>query len=195
MVAAYHLVWTAYGCWLPNDPRGSSSHVIFSDVLAELGELHHGRKKIQPSSRVIREFYEEAESLLRHELRVFTDPEIALLGIAFGEVVKSRRYTCYACAIMPDHVHLVIRKHRDQAEEMIEHFQAISRLAILDAHFRESTHPVWGGPGWKVFLDSRHEIERTVRYVERNPEKARRPPQTWNFVKLYDGWLPGGRHA
>lgn len=192
MVAAYHLIWTVYGWWLPNDPRGSNSHLISSDVIAELGELHYGRKKIQPSSRIIREFYEEAKSLLRHELRTFTEPEIVLLGIAFAEVVKSRRYTCYGCALMPDHVHLVIRKHRDQAEEMLEHFQTVSRHAILDGQYREATHPVWGGPGWKVFLETREDIERTIRYVEQNPAKAKRAPQTWDFVKPYEGWLPGG---
>lgn len=48
IVIAHHLVWTAYGWWLPNDPRGSTSHWIASEVIAELGELHHGRKKIQP---------------------------------------------------------------------------------------------------------------------------------------------------
>ena len=30
--------------------------------------------------------------------------------------MRERNYTCYGCAIMPDHVHLLIRKHRDQAE-------------------------------------------------------------------------------
>ena len=25
MVAGYHLIWTVYGYWLPNDPRGSTS--------------------------------------------------------------------------------------------------------------------------------------------------------------------------
>jgi hypothetical protein len=25
MIAGYHLIWTAYGWWLPNDPRGSTS--------------------------------------------------------------------------------------------------------------------------------------------------------------------------
>jgi hypothetical protein len=40
MVAAYHLIWTAYACWLPNDPRGSSSHELRVDNLSPLGELH-----------------------------------------------------------------------------------------------------------------------------------------------------------
>jgi hypothetical protein len=45
MVIAYHLVWTIYGTWLPNDPRGSGSHFIAAPLLAELGKLRFGRKK------------------------------------------------------------------------------------------------------------------------------------------------------
>ena len=100
-------------------------------------------------------------------------------------------YTCYACAIMPDRVHLLIRKHRDKAEQMIEHFQDASREAIVEAGLRDRDHPVWGGPGWKVFLETREDIERVVRYIEENPIRARRPKQTWDFVIRYDGWLPG----
>ena len=36
MVIAYHLLWTVYGFWLPNDPRGSTSHAIASDVIAHV---------------------------------------------------------------------------------------------------------------------------------------------------------------
>ena len=51
LVIAHHLIWTAYGWWQPNNPRGSMSRNIACDVLAELGQLHHGRKRVQPSSR------------------------------------------------------------------------------------------------------------------------------------------------
>ncbi len=60
IVIAHHLIWTAYGWWLPNDPRGSGSRYIASDVIAELGRLHPGRKLIQPSSVEVRQFYEKA---------------------------------------------------------------------------------------------------------------------------------------
>ena len=56
MVAGFHLIWTAYGWWLPNDPRGSSSHEIRVEKIAELGELHHGRKPVQPPGREIKQF-------------------------------------------------------------------------------------------------------------------------------------------
>jgi len=191
MVAAYHLIWTAYGWWLPNDPRGSSSEVIRQDLIAELGELHRGRKQIQPSGKVIRKFYEQAKLALKHELRTFTDEEVGLIAVSFAEVILEQRYTCYACAIMPDHVHIIIRKHKHLAEEMIANLQERSWEALIAAQRRSSDHPVWGGPGWKVFLDTREDIERTIRYVRDNPVKIDKPVQTYDSVKDYDGWLPG----
>src|ERR1051325_2896539 len=103
MIAGYHLVWTAYGTWLPNDPRGSSSHEIRSPILEELGELHHGRKTIHPASSAIRKFYQASKPLLKHDILTFSDDDIALLAESFAETITKRRYTCYGCAIMQDH--------------------------------------------------------------------------------------------
>lgn len=119
MVIAHHPIWTADGWWLPNDPRGSMSRSIDQDVLKELGDLHHGRKRVQPASRVIREFYERAELLLNHELLTFGPDEVSAIAGAFSDAICEEPYTSYACAIMPDHVHAVVRKHRDPAEQII----------------------------------------------------------------------------
>ena len=62
MVAGYHLIWTAYGWWLPNDPRGSSSHEIRVERIADLGDLHFGRKEVQPKSEELRCFFENARA-------------------------------------------------------------------------------------------------------------------------------------
>jgi REP element-mobilizing transposase RayT len=191
VVAAYHLIWTAYGWWLPNDPRGSSSHEIRSDIIGTLGELHHGRKKVQPASADIRRFYENARQVLKHQLCTFTEADIAAIANSFANTIGEHRYTCYACAIMTDHIHMLIRKHRHQAEEMIQNLQEVSRLDLIKAGNFPGEHSVWGGPGWKVFLDSQNDIKRTVNYIEDNPRKANRPVQSWSFVKVNDGWMPG----
>ena len=73
---------------------------------------------------------------------------------------------------------------------MIEHFQDFSRQVLIDHGRRRDPHPVWGGPGWKVFQDSQADIRRTVKYIEDNPIKIGPPRQTWPFVKAYDGWSP-----
>lgn len=188
MVLGYHLIWTLYGWWLPNDPRGSMSQSIRSDPISELGALHYGRKRLHPSSREIREFYDVARTQLKHPLLTLEPSEFDVVAEAFGSVIKGRGYTCYACAIMPDHVHVLIRRHRYLAEDMIEHLQTASRDALIGAKCRPTNHPTWGGPGWKVFLDTPDDIRRTIRYVEENPPKGRLPRQHYRFVNVYDNW-------
>ena len=188
MIVAHHLVWTAYGWWLPNDPRGSTSHSIRNDLVAELGTLHHGRREVQPAGSDIRTFYRQAQQTLNHPLRTFTAREIEIVGESFAAVIARAPYTCWACAILPDHVHILLRKHRDKAERMIANLQEGSRSALREKGFREAEHPVWGGPGWKVFLDHPDDVRRTIRYVEDNPVKMRMARQKWGFVEDYDGW-------
>jgi REP element-mobilizing transposase RayT len=195
MVAGFHLIWTAYGWWLPNDPRGSSSHEIRVEPIAGLGDLHYGRKSQQPSSKEIRTFYVEARDVLKHPLLTLDEDERNLVAQSFENVIVDRKYTCYACAVMPDHVHALIRKHRDRAEDMIGNLQRASRDKLIEEGKRAPTHPVWGGPGWKVFLYTEADFCRVEEYVWQNPIKAGLPAQTWPFVKKYDGWMPGGRKS
>lgn len=189
LVIGYHLIWTAYGTWLPNDPRGSGSRFVVNDVLNELGELHYGRKKVQPESREIQVFYEKAAPLLKYPVFAFGPEEIQAISQSFETCITENKYTCYACAIMPDHVHILIRKHRDQAEDMMGNLRNSSLLALTERGFGGMGHPVWtGGLGWKVFLDHPDEIRRTIRYIQNNPIKGGLGPQVWEFVKEYDGW-------
>src|SRR5258708_36119811 len=186
MVVGYHLIWTAYGWWLPNDPRGSSSHEIRVERLEDLGDLHYGRKRIQPPSRELRAFYERAGGLLKHPLLTFNEDDFPTIADGFRRVIEEQRYTCYACSIMPD-VHMIIRKHKHSGEAMIYNLQQRSKELLLVDQRRDVGHPVWGGPGWKVFL-SVDDIRRVIQYVEDNPIKIGLPVQRWDCVKQYDGW-------
>lgn len=193
MVIAHHLMWTANGYWLPNDPRGSMSRKIRNEKVAELGARHYGRKPQQPPRTEMREFRLQAVSILKHELLPFDAADVPILACGFADVVRQRNYTCYACAIMPDHAHLLIRKHRDKGEAMIERFQQATRSALIDAQRRPPEHPVWGGPGWDVFQSTRRQVDTTIEYICNNPVKIGRPVQVWPFVTQYDGWTPGVR--
>jgi REP element-mobilizing transposase RayT len=188
MVIAYHLIWTAYGTWLPNDPRGSGSHRVVAPQLVDLGELNFGRKKMQPPRRVVKAFYEEAEERLLYDVIRFDTQQFALIAEAFGDAIRERQYTCYACAIMPDHVHMVIRRHRDKAEEMIDNQQSASRLRLIEAREISPLHPVWTLNGCKRFLGTAQHVRTAIRYVANNPLKIGLPAQTWPFVRPYDNW-------
>lgn len=196
IVIAHHLIWTAYGWWLPNDPRGSGSTEIRSNVLAELGELHYGRKAAQPTGQEVRRFHAAAAPLLHYPLLTFDMAEQEIIAAAFATVIEYERYTCYACAIMPDHVHILIRKHKHQAEKMMDCLKKESGMRLRTSSLKFEDHPVWAsGNGWKVFLDEPDEVRRTIRYVVRNPLPLRLPEQVWPFVKEYDGWPLHPGHA
>lgn len=188
MVIAHHLMWTLYGWWLPNDPRGSTSQTIRNDVLKELGELHSGRKRIRPAGKEIRLFYESAGSKLKHDLLTFSPNDFTTVARTFETSIRRCGYTCYALAIMPDHVHLVIRKHKDHAETMIEQLQESTQEQVIESGLRLNGHPVWARGGYKVFLDTPDDVWRTIRYVEVNPVKQRLPRQAWDIVTTYDNW-------
>lgn len=188
IVIAHHILWTLYGWWLPNDPRGSTSRTIRNDLIAELGELHFGRKRIQPAGRDIRAFYEQAARQLQYPLLSFEPTVFPTVAAAIGDAVGELGLTCYACAVMPDHVHLVVRKHRLLAEEMIEGIQSLSRKRLVEGGVRDGAHPVWTRGGWKVFMDHPEEVWRSIRYVEKNPLALRLPVQDWALVTAYDNW-------
>jgi hypothetical protein len=75
VVAGYHLIWTAYGCWLLNDPRGRTSKKVRNIQLQNLGDWHFGRKRLQLARRMVKAFYEEAQQRLKHELLNLNDCE------------------------------------------------------------------------------------------------------------------------
>jgi REP-associated tyrosine transposase len=189
LVIAYHLIWTGYGWWLPNDPRGSGSTNIRNDVLGELGELHYGRKKIQPTRSTVREFLAESAPLLEHPRLSFDENARDLVGQSFRVTIDRENLTCYACAIMPDHVHILIRKHKHDAETMMRMLRDDSCVELWKAKICPTEHPIWAsGHGWIVFLDHPDDIRRTIGYIERNPLPLGLPRQSWSFVKPYDGW-------
>ncbi len=189
MVIAHHLIWTVYGYWLPNDPRGSHSRIVRNDVIAELGELHFGRKRVQPMGRVVQRFREQATAVLQHPLLQFDAAEVEEIATAFEEVIAGERYTCYSGAMMPDHVQILMRKHKHLAEAMMQKLKDVSRTRLCATGHRTPDHPVWtSGTGWRVFLETPDDIRRTIRYIERNPLPLGLPVQRWTFVSEYDEW-------
>jgi len=195
VIIAHHVIWTAYGWWFPNDPRGSMSRTIRSDPIADLGEIHHGRKRVQPASADLRAFYQHAQEALVHPLLEFAATERQVIADSFAGAITLHRYTCTACAIMPDHVHILIRKHRDRPEEMIVRLQEASARVLRERKLRPANHPVWGGPGWTVFLDLPEEVWRTIHYINGNPAKLGLPAQGCEFVKEYDNWPLHAGHS
>jgi REP element-mobilizing transposase RayT len=182
-----HLIWMGYGHWLPNDPRGSRSHEVRSEPLQGLGESHVGRKKVQPPRAELRSFYRKAEPLLIHDTVWFDEAVRSAIGDAVGRVAKGRGYTLWALAVLRNHVHAVVRTHRDDSEIIMAQIAMGTQQALWERRMVPENHPVWADGPWKVFLRTRDEILGRIDYVKKNPMKEGLPEQTWECVVPYRG--------
>jgi REP-associated tyrosine transposase len=197
MVLAYHVIFGAYGFWLPNDPRGSWSEFVASWELFRFG----GKATTTTETRSVahrphdRKRRIETKEHLKYPAVIFDDKQIESIALGFSEMVDKSAYDVYACAIMPDHVHLVLGRYRYVAETMAKLLKAqASHRMIVDGRHPMARWPKkdgslpkpWAEGCWKVFLDDVADMERAIRYVEDNPIKEGRPAQRWPFVKPYN---------
>lgn len=124
---AVHLLFMLYGHWAVNDPRGAGSNDFIDEKFAPLGPIHFGRKPDgeQPTREELRSFHEHHRELLNFPGSglIRRRPPQAIVE-AIREVLREQKYTCYACAICSNHIHLVIRTHKHYALTMWENFTA-----------------------------------------------------------------------
>ncbi len=188
MIIATHIILTAYGHWLPNDPRGSLSTELRALDLASLGNVHFGRRASQPTREQLRAFYRIAERQLAHDILWFDTPYRTAISDAIGSVVRHEKLTCYACAILRNHVHVLVRRHRLKPDQIEHRLKTTSREAARLIPRTPDVHPVWSKDSCTIFKDSVQAMRACVTYIEGNPAKHRLPAQRWPFVTPYDDW-------
>ncbi|MFT3785186.1 MAG: hypothetical protein QM770_03350 [Tepidisphaeraceae bacterium] len=179
---AAHYILNGYGHWFPNDIRGSGSIEVRKGELRDLGPIHHGRKRVQPPREDLRAFFREAEPKLDHAVIWFDEAMRNVIGQSFGKTIRSRGYTCWACAVMPNHAHLVIRTHREHHDEIWTHLTEDAHDVLKTLRLIPDDHPVWAARPYAVLMNTRPQILTRLGYVERNPTEARLPSQKWDFV-------------
>jgi REP element-mobilizing transposase RayT len=192
MILAHHSIFSAYGFWLPNDPRGSWSDFVRRWELIRFGKAtkattHRSLARDEHDQEVRR----KAKHALRYEPVRFTGLQARSIGRGFAKAAGESGYKILACAILPEHVHTVILRTDRSIERIIGHLKtrATQRLSA------DGLHPLancssgtaappspWGRKAWHVFLDDREDIARAVDYVRQNPVKDGKPPQHWSFV-------------
>jgi REP element-mobilizing transposase RayT len=193
MIVGYHVVFGAYGFWLPNDPRGSwSSFVGCNDLYLTAG---HATKTDDPRSLAYKPHDRTkrlaTKAALRRQSLRFTGLQARAVGRGFANYFERTSFQVWACAIMPDHVHLVVGRSRMSVEQLVIQLKGAAARQLM----AEECHPFAGSPDargrlpkcfvrgeWSVFLQS-HEIDRSIRYVERNPVRQGMARQRWSFVK------------
>lgn len=192
MVIGAHHIFTLYAHWAVNDPRGSGSQEIRDPKFRSLGDIYRGRRPDdeQPSRDELRAFHDAHRDLLKHPLFWIDQCKRSAIACAIAHAIRAHGYTCYACAICGNHIHLVIRTHKHKARE-----QWMNIAEAIRHHLRENfpdeigpDHPVLSARPYSVLLFTPAEMWGRIRYVEENPLKEGLPGQRWDFVVAYDNW-------
>jgi REP element-mobilizing transposase RayT len=188
---AHHIIFCAYGFWLPNDPRGSWTSWIGSWELLKFGPT---TKVTTHRSRAYKEHnsYQRltAKSALKLPPVLFTGEQAAVISYGFRHVIESINAKIYACSILTDHVHLVTGVLPWRTRYFVNQLKgkATKSLIAYKRHpFQGLAEPPtpWARNCWDVWLDTPADVCRAIAYVERNPVKENRPVQHWPFITPY----------
>ncbi len=184
------MIFTAYGFWLPNDPRGSWSEWVGAWELLKFGRATKtdarrsvAKKSHDPNQRKL------AKAALKRPPMEFSGRQALALAHGFALACREGGYVLKALVIMPDHTHAILKRHERSAERIVGHLKSAATRQLR----AEGLHPfdngdqriptVWAEGCWKRFLNSGDEMERAIDYVNENPIKAGLPKQSWSFVR------------
>lgn len=102
MVYGYHIILSAYGFWLPNDPRGSWSDVVRAWEIARFGEatkVDHSRSVARlPHDRSLRL---AAKRALKYPAVAFTGKQALAVGAGFAKYVERSGVTVWPVPFCP----------------------------------------------------------------------------------------------
>jgi REP element-mobilizing transposase RayT len=193
----WHLIFSCYGFWLPNDQRGSGSTRVRAQHIYDAGgdatKVYTTRSVAdRPHDVRLRRLAKEA---LKYPAVKLSGVQARAVGRGIANICPKAGLTIHACAIMPDHVHVAVAAHEMDGAEIIACVKRAGTRGMND----EGIHPMrdsprangslpspWAGGGWKVMLFTADQMRGTIRYVERNPVRAGLKPQRWSFVAPYD---------
>jgi len=195
MLLGFHVIFSTYGFWLPNDPRGSWSDSVRCWELVRFGaatkvntrasvaDVEHDRKLRWAAKRALK--YPEVH---------LTGQQAQAVGFGFRDAVQESDYIIHACSILPQHVHMVLGPHSRRIQRIVGHLKARATQQLIErglhplskfVELNGTTPSPWGRKCWKVFLYHERHLLRAIRYVERNPKKERKPQQNWSFITPY----------
>lgn len=191
MIRWFHAIFSAYGFWLPNDPRGSWSDFVHAYALYRFGgpATAVAGKRSYAHDPHDAQFRREAKEHLQYPPARFDAACRDSIAHGFGQACGEFGFRLHACAIGFDHVHVVTSR---DASRTVEQVVALLKARATSRMKADRIHPMlrfpgcptpWGRKCWSVFIDDSVQLRAAVRYVERHPLKAGLAPQSWSFIQ------------
>jgi REP-associated tyrosine transposase len=192
MVRWYHAIFSAYGFWLPNDPRGSWSTFVASWELWKYGAATKTNLK-QSLAHVPHDAAARRASklALKYPPVRFNDRQRGAIAAGIRQACEESQIVLHACAVGFDHVHIILARHEKSVEQIVGQFKGRSAQHMR----KDGCHPMqklidpdgpmpspWSEGCWSVFINDDAQLRAAIGYVERHPQKKGLALQQWGFV-------------
>jgi len=182
MILGFHSIFSTYGFWLPNEPRGSWSTFVASWELAKFGPATKVTTRRSVAARPYdRGLKKRMQAVLQHPPVRFTGKQAQAIALS----LSNTPYTIHACTILPEHVHLVLGHTSRNIRRAIGHIKSEATKTLREQGWFPERSP-WADHGWNVYLDSREAMWRAIKYVENNPIREGKRRQYWSCTVPYD---------
>jgi REP element-mobilizing transposase RayT len=132
-----------------------------------------------------------AKRTLKYDPVCFTGLQARAIASGFARAALEGGYEILACAILGDHVHLIVARIDRPISQVVAHLKGRASQELRE----EGLHPfdefadaagnfpsVWAGRYWKVFVDNDEHLDKAIEYVEKNPLKEGKRKQKWKLT-------------
>ncbi|WP_439625654.1 transposase [Gemmata sp.] len=155
------ITWTTYGTWLPGDARG-----FVTDLRDEFGDKY---RLNQPSTECasdlpgLRRF---SEDNLKGPPIWLSPEQATAVPPQFSETAAYRGWRLLACAVMANHVHLVVGVPGDpQPSKLLQSFKGYASRPLTAGWGRPPSGTWWSEGGSTRKLPDHKAVFAAVRYV------------------------------
>jgi len=172
ILIAHHLILYGYGHLFPSHSRGGIQDALRREKSADFRPVRDAGKRGRSPFPLV--WFDEAKR--------------RAVGAAFAEVVRRKRYTVWACAVLDNHAHLCVRTHRENAEAMRQEFVEESQGQLRLFSDVADNHPIWSNWLRVLSLCTPGAVRRAASQIAESPVKEGLAPQHWPFIQPYEGW-------
>jgi hypothetical protein len=139
MVLGSHIIFSLYGFWRPNDERGSWSDFVGSWELRRFGKA----TTVQVRQSLASQPFDSAKrnaarAALKYPPVTLTGLQARAIARGFDEYADKAEVKILACAILPQHIHLVTARHQSEVEQLVNQLKGAATRRLID----EQLHPL-----------------------------------------------------
>lgn len=131
-----------------------------------LGRIKYGRQNPVPPKGQLMKFWTAATPNLSRPTFFIDDKSRPIIAAGFSKVVQRLGIKIGACAIMNDHVHLLILRSRYRVEYIVNQLKGAATKSL------KLKRTPWTRGCWKVFINDTESLQAAADYIQANPTSA-----------------------